>query len=399
MEFTNEQIRQLNMIKSEMDNHYGAFSPYATKNPIDDSECRFFPSKSDFMLRSSFGVDVDKILHNPFYNRYADKTQVFSFYKNDEITRRATHVQLVSRIARILSGALGLNLDLTEAIALGHDIGHTPFGHVGEMYLNELYHDSCGRYFNHNVHSVRNLKVVTPTNLTIQTLDGIICHNGEKPQGQYFPSEPKSKECFEGMFEKCYTEKGYVDTLKPFTLEGCVVRVSDIIAYVMKDRQDAMKVGLEIDYDTPGVLGDGNFSMLGKILSDIVLNSFGKPYIMMSDEIFDDLYRLKKENATKIYLADAVNDNYDVTVKVMMEKLYNRFKNDLENKNESSYIYKHHIYHRNFRKYYEKCDVRPDDIIVDYIAGMTDDYFIDLYHHLYGDDEVMKKVNYIGYFD
>lgn len=399
MELNANQIEELNRIKLEVDKRYKPFSPYATKEPEDDSSIRYFNCRSDFSLRGSFGIDVDKILHNPFYNRYADKTQVFSFYKSDEITRRATHVQLVSRISRILAKSLGLNMDLTEAIALGHDIGHTPFGHVGEMYLNELYHESTGRFFNHNVHSVRNLKVVTPTNLTIPTMDGILCHNGEKPAGEYYPSEPKNRAEFEEMFEKCYTEEGFVDTLRPFTLEGCVVRVSDIIAYVMKDRQDAEKVGLDVSYDEPGVLGDGNFSMLGLILSDIVLNSYGKPYIKMSKEIFEDLYRLKKENASKIYMADNVNAIYDVTVRVMMNKLYHRLKKDLEEENKSSYIYKHHIYHKNFSKYYEKCNVPYDDIVIDYIAGMTDDYFIDLYEQLYGQDEVTKQVKYIGYFD
>ena len=210
----------------------------------DDAKIRYFDSRANDNLRSPFAIDIDKIMHNPFYNRYGDKTQVFSFYRNDEITRRATHVQLVARIARIISTNLGLNIDLTEAIALAHDIGHTPFGHVGEKYLDELFFESCGRHFYHNVHSVRALKTVTPTNLTIHTLDGIICHNGEKPEGEYYPSRPKSLEEFEDIIEKCYTEEGFVDTLKPFTLEGCVVRVSDVIAYVMKDRQDARKIGL-----------------------------------------------------------------------------------------------------------------------------------------------------------
>ena len=105
--------------------------------------------------RPAYVRDVDKIMHSPYYNRYTDKTQVFSFYKNDDITRRALHVQLVSRIARSIGSVLGLNLDLIEAIALGHDIGHTPFGHAGERYISEVYHAETGRYFNHNVHLVK----------------------------------------------------------------------------------------------------------------------------------------------------------------------------------------------------------------------------------------------------
>ena len=121
------------------------------------------------LWRPAYVRDVEKIMHCPFYNRYADKTQVFSFYKNDDISRRALHVQLVSRIARNIGGVLGLNLDLTEAIALGHDIGHTPFGHAGERFLNELYHNRTNRYFNHNVHSVRVLDTLFCRNLSLQT--------------------------------------------------------------------------------------------------------------------------------------------------------------------------------------------------------------------------------------
>ena len=110
--------------------------------------------------RPAFVRDVDKILHCPYYNRYSDKTQVFSLLKNDDITRRSLHVQLVSRIARTIGRALNLNVDLIEAIALGHDIGHPPFAHTGESYLDELYHEHTGRHFYHNIHSVRVLDAI-----------------------------------------------------------------------------------------------------------------------------------------------------------------------------------------------------------------------------------------------
>ena len=130
-------------------------------------------------LRPSFGRDIEKILHLPLYNRYNDKTQVFSFYNNDDITRRGLHVQLVSRISRNIGRMLGLNLDLIESIALGHDVGHTPFGHAGERYLSELLQKETGRHFNHNVHSIRVLDILYRRNISLQTLDGILCHNGE----------------------------------------------------------------------------------------------------------------------------------------------------------------------------------------------------------------------------
>ncbi|MBQ2669341.1 MAG: HD domain-containing protein, partial [Clostridia bacterium] len=139
------------------------------------------------LWRGAFVRDAEKIMHSPYYNRYADKTQVFSLYKNDDISHRALHVQLVSRISRNIGKLLGLDLDLIEAIALGHDIGHTPFGHAGERFLNELYNAETGRYFNHNVHSVRDLDKISPLNIRLQPLDGILCHTGEFECKEYRP--------------------------------------------------------------------------------------------------------------------------------------------------------------------------------------------------------------------
>ena len=130
------------------------------------------------LWRPPFVRDIEKIMHLPYYNRYGDKTQVFSLYRNDDISRRAQHVQLVSRIARNIGNVLNLNQDLIEAISLGHDIGHAPFGHAGERILSALLRGETGRYFNHNVHSVRVLDVLGQRNISLQTLDGVLCHNG-----------------------------------------------------------------------------------------------------------------------------------------------------------------------------------------------------------------------------
>ena len=150
-------------------------SPYACR---DDEGIREFNQRYQdpdvYLGRPCFVVDVEKIVHNPFYSRCADKTQVFSLVRNDDITRRSFHLQVVSRVGRTIGMALGLNLDLIEAIAVGHDLGHTPFGHQGEDYLSDLYHASTGRYFNHNVHSVRLLKTIARTNLCLQTYLSLI---------------------------------------------------------------------------------------------------------------------------------------------------------------------------------------------------------------------------------
>ena len=153
--------------KMRRDDDARALSAYATKD-ADAVRRRDVLSDRPNVWRTPFIRDVDKILHCPFYNRYADKTQVFSFYRNDDLTRRSLHVQLVSRIARTIGRALGLNLDLIEAIALGHDIGHTPFGHAGEEYLDRCLCEKTGRHFAHNLHSVRVLDGIFPYNITIQ---------------------------------------------------------------------------------------------------------------------------------------------------------------------------------------------------------------------------------------
>lgn len=230
------------------------------------------------ILRPAFARDVDKIMHSAYYNRYTDKTQVFSFYKNDDITRRALHVQLVSRIARNIGQILGLNLDLIEAIALGHDIGHTPFGHAGEDFLKELYLSQTGRYFNHNVHSVRVLDGIFPYNISLQTLDGIISHNGEFELKEYYPSELKDFTKFDETLEQAYLNEASIKKMIPSTLEGCVVRVCDMIAYIGKDRQDAFKARLisSDDIFDKGSLGNRNAEIINNMVVNIIENSYGK---------------------------------------------------------------------------------------------------------------------------
>lgn len=155
------------------------------------------------LWRGAFVRDIEKILHSPYYNRYTDKTQVFSFYRNDDISRRSLHVQLVSRIGRNIGEVLGLNTNLIEAIALGHDIGHTPFGHAGERFLSKLLYENTGRYFNHNVHSVRVLDDMFKRNISLQTLDGILCHNGEFELQEYRPCILRGFEEFDQKVEEC----------------------------------------------------------------------------------------------------------------------------------------------------------------------------------------------------
>lgn len=376
-------------------------NPYKFK---DENIIRRNPNHDNATLwRPAFVRDTEKIMHIPYYNRYSDKTQVFSFYKNDDISRRAFHVQLVSRIARNIGNMLNLNIDLIEAIALGHDIGHTPFGHAGESILNEIYNGHTGRYFNHNVHSVRVLDKIAKRNISLQVLDGILCHNGELEQKEYKPIELNNFEDFDEKTEKCYIDEKNIGHLIPSTLEACVVRISDMIAYIGKDRQDAEKLGM-INVNSAfskGKIGGTNAEIINNLSVNIIENSYEKPYLQMDEDVYDALRCGKKENYEFIYKDKNVTEEYEKNIKPMFWDLYNTFLTDLKKGNKNSLIYKHHIkYVNNLNKYsndelnYEEND--KNDIVTDYIASMTDDYFIDLHKYLFPNSKY--KIEYKGYF-
>ena len=351
--------------------------------------------------RPTFVHDIDKILHCPFYNRYADKTQVFSLCKNDDITRRSLHVQLVSRISRTIGAALHLNLDLIEAIALGHDIGHPPFAHSGEKYLDELYFNYTGRHFYHNVQSVRVLDGIFPYNISLQTLGGILTHNGELLCEEYHVQPIGSFEEFDTIIEKCYESREFTNKLMPNTLEGVVVRLSDVIAYLGKDRQDASRARIAEEsmfFDED--IGSINAEIINNLVVNVIENSYGKPYIKLDAKHFKALKKSQKENYELIYNNAAKLAGLNTTVRPMMAEIYGQLLDDLKSGNRTSPIFAHHIDYINSAHYkrekpYESAD--PNQIVVDYIASMTDDYLIDLHAYLFPNSEL--KVEYKGYFD
>ncbi len=355
----------------------------------------------DPVWRPAFARDIDRILYSPYYNRYTDKTQVFSLVKNDDITRRSLHVQLVSRIARTIGRALNLNLDLIEAIALGHDIGHTPFAHCGEVFLNSLYNKHTGRYFTHNIHSARVLSKIFPLNLTLQTLSGIAGHNGEIELAEYWPVPMNSFEEFEAELEKCYTIKGYSNKLQPSTLEGNVVRISDIIAYLGKDRQDATSIQMLEDSDfNASPIGSINSEIINNLVVNVIENSYGQPYIKLDEEHFQAVQSYKKENYAVIYANEPGRVILQRVVEPMMQEIYEQLLEDFLQDKKDSPIFRHHIDFVNNSRYtryedYEKTE--PNQIIVDYIASMTDDYLIDLHRYLFPDSNYY--VEYTGYFN
>ena len=394
-----EQLSRLQKINDE---HDKVLSPYACKYT---DAIYLEPLKGESPLRPSFSRDVDFIINSPFYNRYADKTQVFSFYKNDDLTRRALHVQFVSKIARNIGRALRLNLDLIEAIALGHDMGHTPFGHKGEYYLSDIYHAHTGRFFNHNVHSARIFRNIFDCRISLQTLSGILSHNGEKPVQCYEPDKLSDFGKFDQILENCYTDNDFHKTLRPNTLEGCVVRLSDMIAYVGKDRQDLYRSRIATDrsFSETSVLGTKNWQVIGNLSANIIKNSLDRPALNMDKEVFNEMQQQIKENYEIIYNHKALNEPFEKIVKPLFAELYNRLLSDILKEDITSPVYRHCIDDRILGKHYfdqnGNLTTDPNDIVCDFIASMTDDYFIDVCKHLHIDDELTAHIQYREYFE
>ena len=366
----------------------GRTSPFAFSN---DAATRREDKPHDraTTLRSAFQRDVEKIVNIPAYNRYADKTQVFSLLQNDDICRRGLHVQLVSNTARAIGKLLGLNTELIEAIALGHDLGHTPFGHAGERFLNDSYHRRTGRYFNHNVQSVRVLDKLYRRNISLQTLDGALCHNGEFAQLTLELGRMESFDDLDKTVEACTADEANIKTLRPSTLEGCVVRVSDMIAYLGKDRADALTVGAisSLDAFESTYIGIENAQIINNMTVDIVNNSYGKNRIAMSKQAFDDLVLAKRQNYEQIYLKEGMVSEAKSVVAEMFEELYERMLLDLLRGNEDSAVFRHHVNKLTERSRTLTRDgylqEEPNQIVVDFISSMTDSYVMALYQHLF----------------
>ena len=360
-------------------NHNKILSKYACP---DSDAIYLHENKDDF--RTPFFRDIDRIIYTLAFVRYSDKTQVFSFKENDHLTKRMIHIQYVAKIARTIGRALGLNEDLIEAAALGHDLGHTPFGHVGEAILNEISLENNEGYFNHNVHSVRLLMYIENygkgLNITLQTLDAIMCHNGEFAS-QMYEVRKKSKEEFLSEYESCYKDRAAIKKLRPMTLEGAVVRISDLIAYLGRDIEDAKRMGLidfsDIPLSIKENLGTSNREMVNTIVMDIINNSIGKDYIKLSDNVFKSIIELKKFNYENIYYKAYTEEEKD-KLKLMLNTLFNKYMKDLENNNTDSNIIKSFLANMSDEYKNNNSNAR---IVIDYIAGMTDDYTLREYNN------------------
>jgi dGTPase len=370
-----EQIRK-NMLLRNI-----TLSPYACY----DHEAYRFYNVIDDDFRAPYYRDSDRIVYSLSYTRYMDKTQVFSFNENDNISKRMTHVQMVAKIARTIGRALRLNEDLIEAAALGHDLGHVPFGHAGERILNEISQEVGEGYFNHNIQSVRTLMVLenngVGSNITLQVLDGIMCHNGELELQEYRPKR-KTKEQFLEELESTYHDIDAVKTLVPMTLEGCVVRVSDIIAYIGRDIEDAIRMGVisedEIPTQITSVLGTKNREIINTINVDLITNSLDKDYLCMSDKVFNAVKALKKFNYDHIYSKSNTKEMLEL-YEDMFRQVFKHCLNDIKNNNREGHIFT--IFLNDMDESYLN-NTSDERKVIDYIAGMTDDFMVKEYNSI-----------------
>ncbi len=353
-------------------------APAATFSP---KGLRRLPEKSA-AYRQQFALDADRILYSRAYSRYIDKTQVFSLVANDHITHRVLHVQLVARIARTIGRFLRLNEDLIEAISLGHDVGHPPFGHDGETFLSELCLEHGLPPFQHNIQSVRLLDRLERKgkgwNLTLQVLNGILCHDGEVHSQSLTPVANDSFDQFDQIVEKKSQNPKHNDT--PSTLEGCVVRLADTIAYIGRDIEDAIILDLIKRQDLPApcqaVLGSTNGTIVYNLVTDLITHShieeFHSSSIGFSEEVAAALGELKAFNYERIYLAPTTKQQNPL-VRECYRSLFNHYMDCLEGPPRQkpldvdlmSDINPHYL-----QKYSSEEKVR------DFIAGMTDDFFL-----------------------
>ena len=285
-------------------------------------------------LRTEFQRDRDRIIHSKSFRRLKHKTQVFISPEGDHFRTRLTHTLEVSQIGRTIARALRLNEDLVEAIALGHDLGHTPFGHSGEAVLNEL---KKGGF----IHGVQSLKVVDflersdkriGLNLTAEVRDGILNHSGSGEAN---------------------------------TLEGKIIKFADRIAYINHDIDDAIRAGIissdSLPKELTNILGNTSSERINTMITGIVEKSYGKPIVEMEKEIYQATMELRQYMFKTVYM-DPVVKSEEIKIKRLLTELYNYYMEDL------SRIPENHL------SLYEGRVHSDEDIVSDYIAGMTDTY-------------------------
>ena len=339
---------------------------------------RMRPEEPDDM-RTQFAVDRDRILYSGAYRRYHGKTQVFSFTNliDEEMTNRNLHIAYVSQISRTIGKYLGLNTELIEAIALGHDLGHPPFGHDGEIALS----DACVRHgighFHHNIESLHIVDHISRKgrglNLTFPVRDGIISQDGEVHNTILYPEKDKNEARIQEYIR--LKKEGMELDWMPATLEGCVVRITDTIAYIGQDIEDAIRFNLLKREDLPqkvtDKLGNTNSQIIDTLIRSVIINSYGQDWIAFDEETSYYLLELKKFNYENIYTNEKVKKSNKIIYRTM-GIMFDKYLEDIEKNNRESKIFKHFLDHKS-PEYRE--GFSPAEQVRDFIATMTDRYY------------------------
>jgi dGTPase len=330
---------------------------------------RFYDEDQDYRL--PYKRDVDRIVNSKAYSRYNDKTQVIYLVLDDHLTSRSLHVQLVSNLARSIGSRLLLNEDLIEAIALGHDTGHAPFGHEGEDYLSALSLEFGGYSFVHNVQSCHLLSDIEPLNLGLAVYDGFLCHSGGLVNRILKPDFTKTWATHLKEIEERKRNVGA--HFFPMTKEGCLVKLCDKISYIGKDIEDALRLDLIKKEDIPKtLLGTSNQSILHAVVNDLLVHSCNGEEIILSEEVFESLKELRQFNFEKIYNHSKLKVESG-RIKRAYRYLMEFLLEDYEKNNQNSHLYLNYLIDKKERYLQDTSLVQK---VVDYIAGMTDRYFV-----------------------
>lgn len=354
---------------------------------------RVHPLSTPSEKRTEYERDSNRILHSLAFRRLRHKTQVFFAPRNDHICTRMEHSLHVQSVALTIADCLRLNCDLVTAIALGHDLGHPPFGHQGERTLDRMARESGLLGFSHEAHSLRivdrYMEDGGPLNLTFEVRDGIACHCGEKFEHTLLPMKKSS---FDDLYPHAYEHK------LPATLEGCLVRMVDKVAYLGRDFEDAILAGIVRREDLPPEIADGlgqtNGEIIGNFVDDIVSNSDsrGECRIAMSKGINDLMYKFLDFNERRIYNGEALASN-KISARSVVRQLFRHLSKaagvirqakrheDLPHEYKNLDVY---------RTLYEFINVMQYDdsesdaqVAVDYIAGMTDNFALRAFEQIY----------------
>ena len=359
-------------------------------------------------IRSEFQRDYTRIIHSTAYRRLKHKTQVFFSPENDHICTRIEHVVLVESISYTIAKYLGLNTELTKAIAMAHDLGHGPFGHQGEKILSEMSKKDCNKIFWHEKNGLDfvdkielledNNKDFQNLNLTYAVRDGIISHCGEIDENELKPRK-------EYINLEKYT---YPNQYAPYTWEGCVVKIADKISYLGRDIEDAITMGildehLEKLYKVLRSNGNeviNNTVIINNLVSDLCSNSTPEKGLCFSDKMFNTINKIKKFNYKYIYLSEKLIPSTEY-YKLVLNQIYNTLKKSYNNKKALEKMYPELIedfynwlsnYTKNNTKSNYK-NIKVFDInnendfcnaIIYYISGMTDNYAIKIYNSIVG---------------